>query len=46
MKLAKDNVKEISDMVPTNDVAGLRIAEMNYRSSWGFTNTRPMDCKI
>lgn len=46
VKLTKEDLKEISDMVPINDVAGLRTTENFYRSSWEFASTPPKDCKI
>ncbi|XP_048131504.1 probable aldo-keto reductase 1 isoform X3 [Rhodamnia argentea] len=46
VKLTEDDVKEISDAVPTDDVAGDRINEHFVRCSWKYANTPPVDVKL
>ncbi|XP_030467035.1 probable aldo-keto reductase 1 [Syzygium oleosum] len=45
VKLTEDDVKEISDAVPIEDVAGNRNSEHNVRSSWKYANTPVRDGK-
>lgn len=45
VKLTKDDLKEISDAVPINEVAGSRITENLIKVSWRFTDTRPKGSK-
>ena len=37
IKLTKDDLKEISDAVPVNEVAGVR--SFDYQFTWKFANT-------
>ncbi|GLT32700.1 hypothetical protein SLA2020_073460 [Shorea laevis] len=46
VKLTKEDLKEISDAVPLEDVAGPRIPERFYQVAWNFANTPPKDPKI
>lgn len=41
MKLTKEDLKEIVDAVPPNEVAGLSINEAFFRTEWRFSNTPP-----
>ncbi|XP_059649347.1 perakine reductase-like isoform X1 [Cornus florida] len=41
VKLTKEELKEISDVVPANEVAGNKIHGLLYRVSWMFANTPP-----
>lgn len=41
VKLAKDDLKELSNAVPINEVAGHRIGDALYRTSFHFSNTPP-----
>lgn len=45
VKLTEDDVKEISDAVPIEDVAGDRSNENYVRCSWKYANTPPRDGK-
>uniref|UniRef100_A0A5B6ZA52 Putative perakine reductase-like isoform X1 n=1 Tax=Davidia involucrata TaxID=16924 RepID=A0A5B6ZA52_DAVIN len=42
VKLTKEDIKEISDAVPPNEVAGTTTLEANYRTSFRFVNTPPL----
>ncbi|KAL9447676.1 hypothetical protein AB3S75_015198 [Citrus x aurantiifolia] len=46
IKLTKEDLKEISDAVPIEEVAGNRDPEGFDKSSWKFANTPPKDCKV
>ncbi|KAA8536996.1 hypothetical protein F0562_029474 [Nyssa sinensis] len=46
VELTKDDLKEISDAVPINEVAGARLPESFQRISWRFANTPPKDSKL
>ncbi|KAH9687960.1 Aldo ket red domain-containing protein [Citrus sinensis] len=46
IKLTKEDLKEISDAVPIEEVAGDRDPEGFDKASWTFANTPPKDCKI
>ncbi|KAA8536997.1 hypothetical protein F0562_029475 [Nyssa sinensis] len=46
VQLTKDDVKEISDAVPINKVAGPRALDSLERISWRFANTPPKDGKL
>ncbi|KAM0992289.1 hypothetical protein ACFX13_010729 [Malus domestica] len=39
VKLTKDDMKEISDMIPINAAAGERLTDSLMRCSWKFANT-------
>ncbi|KAK3041987.1 hypothetical protein RJ639_002295 [Escallonia herrerae] len=43
LKLTEDDIQEISDAVPVNEVAGSRSNENYLRVSWMFANTPPKD---
>ncbi|XP_057491993.1 perakine reductase-like [Actinidia eriantha] len=46
VKLREDDLKEISDAVPVNEVAGPRTSENNYRTCYKFADTPlPKDSK-
>lgn len=45
VKLTEDDVKEISDAVPIEDVAGDRNSEHIVRFSWKYANTPLRDGK-
>lgn len=38
VKLTKDDMKEISDMIPINAAAGERLTDSLMRCSWKFAN--------
>ncbi|KAH9754035.1 Aldo ket red domain-containing protein [Citrus sinensis] len=44
IKLTKEDLKEISDAVPIEEVAGDRDPEGFDKASWKFANTPPKDC--
>ncbi|KAF2284621.1 hypothetical protein GH714_028264 [Hevea brasiliensis] len=44
VKLTKEELKEISDAVPPNEVAGFRTAHTQY--TWKFANTPPRDSHV
>ncbi|KAH9687949.1 Aldo ket red domain-containing protein [Citrus sinensis] len=44
IKLTKEDLKEISDAVPIEEVAGNRDPEGFDKASWKFANTPPKDC--
>ncbi|KAH9687952.1 Aldo ket red domain-containing protein [Citrus sinensis] len=46
IKLTKEDLKEISDAVPIEEVAGDRDPEGFDKASWKFANTPPKDCKV
>ncbi|KAH9754029.1 Aldo ket red domain-containing protein [Citrus sinensis] len=46
IKLTKEDLKEISDAVPIEEVAGNRDPEGFDKASWKFANTPPKDCKV
>lgn len=46
IKLTKEDLKEISDAVPIEEVAGSRDPEGFDKASWKFANTPPKDCKV
>ncbi|KAH9687959.1 Aldo ket red domain-containing protein [Citrus sinensis] len=46
IKLTKEDLKEISDAVPIEEVAGDRDPEGFDKASWTFANTPPKDCKV
>ncbi|KAK9215211.1 hypothetical protein WN944_007215 [Citrus x changshan-huyou] len=46
IKLTKEDVKEISDAVPIEEVAGDRDPEGFDKASWKFASTPPKDCKV
>ncbi|KAK9919563.1 hypothetical protein M0R45_028152 [Rubus argutus] len=41
VKLTKEDVQEISDMIPINAAAGNRVSDSLIRCSWKFANTPP-----
>ena len=43
IKLTKEDLKEISDAVPTEEVAGGRYPDSFDKTSWNFANTPPKD---
>ncbi|GAV90647.1 Aldo_ket_red domain-containing protein [Cephalotus follicularis] len=45
VKLTKEDLKEIADVIPINEVAGARTGETLGRSSWNFANTPAKDSK-
>ncbi|XP_030534718.1 probable aldo-keto reductase 1 [Rhodamnia argentea] len=46
VKLTEDDVKEISDAIPIEDVAGERSNENYVRNSWKYANTPPRGGKL
>ncbi|KAF8017966.1 hypothetical protein BT93_H2999 [Corymbia citriodora subsp. variegata] len=44
-KLTEEDVKEISDAVPADDVVGDRNIKQNVHCSWKYANTPPIDGK-
>ncbi|OVA03462.1 Aldo/keto reductase [Macleaya cordata] len=42
VKLTKEDLKEVSDAVPTDEVAGVRIHDNMYSCTWKFANTPPL----
>ncbi|KAH9754017.1 Aldo ket red domain-containing protein [Citrus sinensis] len=44
IKLTKEDLKEISDAVPTEEVAGDRYPDALDKTSWNFATTPPRDC--
>ncbi|KAI3773697.1 hypothetical protein L1987_48227 [Smallanthus sonchifolius] len=44
MKLIKEEVEEISNAMPLDEVAGSKINEALLRLSWKFANTPPKNC--
>ena len=44
VKLTKDDMKEISDMIPINAAAGERLTDSLMRSSWKLANTPAKEC--
>ncbi|KAL3516255.1 hypothetical protein ACH5RR_023157 [Cinchona calisaya] len=42
VKLAEEDLKELADAVPVNDVAGQRIGDAFFRTSFYFANTPPL----
>lgn len=45
MKLTKEDMKEILNFVPIEEVAGDRTYGGMLKVTWKFTNTPPKDCK-
>lgn len=43
VKLTIEDIKEISDLIPMNAVAGSRISDALLRCSWNFADTPPND---
>ncbi|KAL5566258.1 hypothetical protein UlMin_029422 [Ulmus minor] len=43
VKLTKDDLKEISDLIPISEVAGDRSSDTFIRCSWKFASTPPKD---
>ncbi|CAB4285619.1 unnamed protein product [Prunus armeniaca] len=41
VKLTREDIKEISDMIPVNAAAGDRVSDSLIRCSWKFANTPP-----
>ncbi|XP_050275014.1 probable aldo-keto reductase 1 [Quercus robur] len=46
VNLGREDVKEISDVIPVNEVAGDRISDNFIRCSWKFANTPSRDSKL
>ncbi|KAF8392319.1 hypothetical protein HHK36_022661 [Tetracentron sinense] len=46
VKLTEENLKEISDAIPFNEVAGDRTYANMYSSTWKFADTPTKDCKF
>ncbi|PON73857.1 Aldo/keto reductase/potassium channel subunit beta [Parasponia andersonii] len=46
VKLTEEDLKEISDAVPIEEVAGDRTPESISKNSWNFANTPPKDSKV
>nr|POE66479.1 putative aldo-keto reductase 1 [Quercus suber] len=46
VNLCREDVKEISDIIPVNVVAGDRISDNFIRCSWKFANTPSRDSKV
>lgn len=46
VKLTEEDVKEISEAVPLNEVAGAKIYESMIHLSWKFANTPAKDSKV
>ena len=44
VKLTKEDLKEISDAVPTEEVAGDRYPDALDKTSWNFATTPRRDC--
>uniref|UniRef100_A0A2P2KCE7 NADP-dependent oxidoreductase domain-containing protein n=2 Tax=Rhizophora mucronata TaxID=61149 RepID=A0A2P2KCE7_RHIMU len=44
INLTKDDLKELSDAVPTNEVAGVRSASIEH--TWNYANTTPTNRKV
>ncbi|GAV92246.1 LOW QUALITY PROTEIN: Aldo_ket_red domain-containing protein, partial [Cephalotus follicularis] len=45
VKLTKEDLKEVSDVIPIHEVAGASITEIFIRCSWKFANTPAKDSK-
>lgn len=45
LKLTKEDLKEIADAVPIQEVAGDRTYEIMKKVSWKLANTPPKDTK-
>lgn len=45
VELRKEDLKEISDVLPINDVAGARITDHFYLCSWQFADTPARNSK-
>lgn len=41
VKLTREDIKEISDMIPVDAAAGDRVSDSLIRCSWKFANTPP-----
>ena len=47
VKLVEKDLREISEAVPIEDVAGTQyVSEMSEKASWKFANTPPKDSKV
>ncbi len=46
VNLKREDLKEISDVIPINDVAGDRISDNFIRCSWKFANTPSRDMNV
>ena len=47
VKLAEKDLREISEAVPVEDVAGTRhFDEMHENATWKFANTPPKDSRV
>ena len=46
LKLTEEELKEISDAVPIEEVAGGRDLEILTKTSWKFANTPPKDANV
>ncbi|XVF31151.1 hypothetical protein REPUB_Repub16aG0121100 [Reevesia pubescens] len=46
VKLTEDELKEITDVIPINQVAGPKSPDVFYKFSWKFANTPPKENKI
>ncbi|KAK6243251.1 hypothetical protein QUC31_009660 [Theobroma cacao] len=45
LKLTEEDLKEISDVIPINEVAGCRTLDSFFQVSWKFANTPPKENK-
>lgn len=46
VKLSEEDLKEISEAVPIDDVAGVRYYNGDDSLSWKFANTPPKDSRV
>lgn len=46
VKLTEADMKDISDVVPIDEVAGIRIHQGFYLHTWKFAKTPPKDSKV
>ena len=46
LKLSADDLKEISDAVPIEEVAGVRMYDIIMKAAWNFANTPPKESEV
>ncbi|XVF31152.1 hypothetical protein REPUB_Repub16aG0121200 [Reevesia pubescens] len=46
VKLTEEDIKEITNVIPINEVAGSRTPDRSFQFSWKFANTPPKENKI
>jgi hypothetical protein len=46
VKLTREDLKETSDVIPINEVAGERLTDNYIRCSWKFANTPAKESNI